>query len=97
MENSIISEKMSLLHKLEAQKKNIEAEYQRLLGELRDVAGKSTFKVGGQWYQVRSRKGLRYMCLLDGPPRGRPRKEEVAAKAAEAAPAPDEPVVEKES
>lgn len=95
MENSLISEKMAHLRKVEAQKKQVQADYQRLLGELREVAGKSTFKVDGQWYQIRSRKGLRYMCLLDGPPRGRPRKEEAAAKAAAAA--VEAPTVEKES
>lgn len=74
MENPALTEKMNSFLALEQKKEQIDSQLQLMLDELRTLATKSTFKVDGQWYQVRVRKGLRYMCKLDGPPRGRPRK-----------------------
>lgn len=74
MSDSALSTKIHHYLQLEDKKADLEAELQIVLGELRESAGKSTFKCDDQWYQVRTRNGLRYMCKLDGPPRGRPRK-----------------------
>lgn len=62
-----------------------------VLIELKTAAGGSTFAVGGQYYQVRNRKGKTYLCELSGPPKGRPKKvivpeEEAAPEATPEAP-----------
>jgi hypothetical protein len=53
-----------------------EAAVQTKLDALREVAGKSTFKAGEQYYQIRTRAGSHYLCKLDGAPKGRPKKTE---------------------
>lgn len=80
---------------------------QLALQQVRKFAEKPTFCVQGQHYQLRERKGRIYMCVLEGPPKGRPRKSKAEKEAArnaetaagaqaldnalEAAPVPTEP------
>lgn len=51
-----------------------EANVQKSLVQLHEVAETSTFELRGQWYQMRKRKGRLYLCKLDGKPKGRPKK-----------------------
>ena len=45
------------------------------LDALKDAAGSSTFIHDGQHYQIRKRKDKTYLCELQGPPKGRPKKD----------------------
>lgn len=83
MSDLTVSQQLQHYFKLAQQKEDLEAELQKALGDIRLAAGRSTFQIDDKWYQVRMRNGLKYMCLLDGPPRGRPRKNVTKLSASE--------------
>ena len=71
-----------------------ETEAVNVLGEIRREAaktalsvaknqGKSTFEHSGKFYQVRKRAQGAYLCVLDGPPKGRPKGSKNRDKAEE--------------
>ena len=83
MEQDKLAQSLDVYEKALDSADRAEDNLQRSLTQIKKFAAKSTFEVKGQYYQVRERKGRLYMCNLDGPPKGRPKKtpEEKAAAA----------------
>lgn len=72
-----ISQALDIFNKTVEAHVAAESNMQKALVQLRDIAGK-TFNLQGKFYQIRERKGNLYMCELDGPPKGRPKKQNTA-------------------
>lgn len=73
-----VTKALEIYQKTEAARDQAEENMQKALAQLRETAGQSTFEVAGQYYQIRERKGVLYLCKLDGPPKGRPKKPKTA-------------------
>lgn len=72
-----ISQALGIFRKTEEALDAAESNVQKALVQLRDIAGK-TFNLESNYFQIRERKGNLYMCELDGPPKGRPKKIEAS-------------------
>jgi hypothetical protein len=69
--------------------RQMEANHQLALRQLKDIAEAPTFNIDGGFYQVRERNGALYLCMLKGKPLGRPKGSKSSKSAVEVADAMD--------